>query len=503
VLCMETVLKIRRLCLVEGQSISEVARRFQLSRTTVRKYLKDPSPPAYHQTHPRPKPQLAAFETQLTDWLEQDLKRPKREQRSAMRLFEDLQREGYRGAYDSVVRHVRAHRQSPSRSADAYIPLSFDPGEAYQFDWSHEMVDLGGIAQKIKVAHFRLCYSRKLFVVAYHRESLEMVLDAHRRALVFFKGVPRKVIIDNPKTMVTSIGAGKSRQFNARFLSMMNHYLIEPVACTPAAGWEKGQVENQVATIRRWLFTPKPRFKNLAALNDWLFMRCGALGQRPHPVFKDRTVDELYEEELARCRPPMACFDGYSEKILRVSSTCLISYDRNRYSVPCRYAGKLLTLRAYADKLVLISEHHLVAEHPRRFTRDQSYFEPWHYLPVLKHKPGALRNGAPFKDWALPRAMQRLRCRYLKRPGGDREFVELLLLVQQHDLETVNTACELALAEGTGHLSTVINIVHRLTEQQQPPALNVVNYPQITAQPVANCQRYEGLLKEVCDAEPC
>ena len=63
-----------------------------------------------------------------------------------------------------------------------------------------------------------------------------MVLDAHMRALAFFKGVPRKVIIDNPKTMVNTIGVGKSRQFNARFLSMMNHYLIEPVACTPAAG---------------------------------------------------------------------------------------------------------------------------------------------------------------------------------------------------------------------------------------------------------------------------
>ena len=187
---METVLKIRRLCLVEGEKISEVARCFQLSRTTVRKYLNDPSPPAYNQTHPRPKPQLGDFEAQLTTWLEQDLKRPKRAQRTAMRLFEDLQREGYQGAYDSVVRHVRAFRQLPTRPSDAYVPLSFDPGEAYQFDWSHEMVDLDGIAQKVKVAHVRFCYSRKPVVVAYHRESLERVLNAHRRALAFFKGVP-------------------------------------------------------------------------------------------------------------------------------------------------------------------------------------------------------------------------------------------------------------------------------------------------------------------------
>ena len=163
---METAIKILRLCLVNGKSISEVARRFQLSRTTVRKYLKDATPPSYHLTKPRPKPRLADFEQLLNQWLERDLTRPKREQRTAMRLFEDLQREGYQGAYDSVVRHVRVFLQSPSRPTDAYIPLSFDPGEAYQFDWSQEMVDLGGITHKIKVPHFRMSYSRKLFIVA-------------------------------------------------------------------------------------------------------------------------------------------------------------------------------------------------------------------------------------------------------------------------------------------------------------------------------------------------
>lgn len=181
-----------------------------------------------------------------------------------MRLFEDLQREGY--AYDSVVRFVRAHRHGASKATDAFIPLSFDSGEAYEFDWSHERVELGGMPQKIKVAHFRL--SRKPFVVAYPRESLEMVLDAHMRALAFYLGIPRKVIIDNPKTMVTAIGVGKGRQFNTRFLAMMNHYLIEPVACTPAAGWEKGQGENLVAAIRKWLFTPKPRFGSSSLKGD-------------------------------------------------------------------------------------------------------------------------------------------------------------------------------------------------------------------------------------------
>jgi hypothetical protein len=290
------------------------------------------------------------------------------------------------------------------------------------------------------------------------------------------------------------LAKGKERQFNVRFLSMMNHYLIEPVACTPAAGWEKGQIENQVSSVRSWLFTPKARFADLAALNEWLYMRCASLGQRSHPVLKDKTIDDVFATDLAACRPPMAPFDGYNEKVLKVSPSCLISYDRNRYSVPAQYAGKVITLRAYADRLVMIAQHRQVAEHQRCFCRDQSIFDPWHYVPVLQRKPGALRNGAPFRDWDLPEALLKLKERYLKQPGGDRDFVKLLLMIQSHDLDSVTTACELVLEQGTGQLSTVLNILHRLTEPDQPKALNAVNYPHIEALPEADCQRYDGLL---------
>lgn len=132
--------------------------------------------------------------------------------------------------------------------------------------------------QTIKVAHFRLAYSRQMFLVAYPREAQEMVLDAHNRAFSFFGGVPARMIYDNLKAVVDAILVGKERQFNRRFLALANHYLFEPVACTPASGWEKGQVENQVGNVREWLFTPLARFASFATLNDWL-----ALPGRPCP----------------------------------------------------------------------------------------------------------------------------------------------------------------------------------------------------------------------------
>jgi len=129
------------------------------------------------------------------------------------------------------------------RRLQPYVPLSFAPGEAYQFDWSHEVVVLGGVTVVVKVAHVRLCHSRMLFVRAYPRETQEIVFDAHDRAFALFKGTCGRGIYDNMKTAVETIFVGKGRLYNRRFAQMCTHYLVEPVACTPASGWEKGQVE--------------------------------------------------------------------------------------------------------------------------------------------------------------------------------------------------------------------------------------------------------------------
>ena len=148
----------------------------------------------------------------------------------------------------------------------AYVPLSFAPGEAYQFDWSLTVI--------VKVAHVRLCHSRMLFARAYPRETQEMVFDARDRAFALFKGTCGRGIYDNMKTAVETIFVGKDRRYNRRFMQMCSHYLVDPVAPSPASGWEKGQVENQVGLVRERFFTPRLRFKTLDELNAWLLDKC-------------------------------------------------------------------------------------------------------------------------------------------------------------------------------------------------------------------------------------
>lgn len=494
---METIRKIRCAYGRDGKSIRQIARDFNLSRNTVKKVLRGEVTEFTYSRSRQPMPKLGPFEESLLSCLSNDAKKPRREQRTGMVLFEQLQREGYEGGYDSVRRYIKKWRdRSSSSTITAYIPQSFDPGEAYQFDWSYELVELGGELAKVKVAHFRLCYSRMPFCVAYHRESLEMVLDAHIRAFEFFGGSCRRGIYDNLKTVVTKILIGKDRVFNSRFCQLASHYLLEPVACTPAAGWEKGQVENQVQFMRGRVFVPRIKCADLCELNRYLADRCRILaaGHR-HPEMRERMVAEVFTQEQPRLVLVGAAFDGFRETPVRVSSTSLVSYDSNRYSVNASAVGRTVMLRAYADRIVVVDDGVVIAEHPRLFGRHKTCYDPWHYISVLERKPGALRNGAPFKGWELPAPLAEIREALGKHSDGDRQFVGILGRIGAYGLDAVVSACSEALRAKTPSRDVVLNILSRTLDDPDVPELSVPEYlPVLSSEPLADCGRYDALL---------
>lgn len=493
---MDIIAEIRRRHFVSGESISSIARSLKISRPTVRKHLATKDEPVY-QRQIQPSPKLGEYKSQLVDWLEADAKLPKNQRRTARRLFEGLVDEGYQGAYDSVQRFVKQWKHDPQRSLStkqAFIPLAFQPGEVCQFDWSQETVEINGIVQTVKVAHFRLAYSRKMFVVAYPRETQEMVMDAHNRAFAFYGGVPKQLVYDNLKTVVDCIFVGKERQFNRRFMALANHYLFEPVACTPAAGWEKGQIENQVGNVREWLFTPRAKFESFHALNGWLTQRCEELAGRKHPTQSSQTIADCFIHEQPLLRPVGQLFAGYIEHLAKVSKLCLVRWDRNAYSVPAEWAGKVVSVRITASQIRVVAGEQTIAEHTRCFSYDQMLCNPWHYLPVLEKKPGALRHGAPFQEWELPPAIHQVRQKLLKQPQGDRAFVDCLLLAREHGIEALQIACECALESGVVTGSIVQNELRRLIEPSRPKTLAVHQDWPLQYEPQADTQRYDHLL---------
>ncbi len=490
---MDQIAEIRRRHFVSGEGVSEIARALNLSRPTVRKHLKTLTEPTYRRQQVEA-PRLEPYKARLDEWLAYDAQLPRKQRCTARRLFERLRDEGYDGAYDSVQRFVKQWKinakmaQAPKQ---AFVPLTFPAGTVGQFDWSQEIVELGGEEITLKVAQFRLAHSRKSVVVAYLRETLEMVMDAHNQAFTRWGGVPKQMVYDNLTTVVDKVLQGKNRHFNRRFMALANHYLFEPVACTPAAGWEKGQVENQVGNIREWFFTPRLRFETLDDLNQWLAQRCEELAERPHPEYEG-TIAEWFAHERPHLLPLPQPFDGYVESMQRVSSTCLIRHETNQYSVPADYANLLVSVRVDARRIRVVANEQWIAEHSRHFGRKAFLFNPWHYLPVLERKPGALRHGAPFTQ--LPNALNQVRQHLLGQPGGDCAFVELLLTAREVGIEPLQVACEMAIADGMIQASLILNTLRRLSEPLRPQRLDASTDESLTLSTEADVQRYDHLL---------
>jgi hypothetical protein len=296
---------------------------------------------------------------------------------------------------------------------------------------------------------------------------------------------------------VTKILLGKDRTFNRRFLQLASHYLVEPVACTPAAGWEKGQVENQVGFIRGRFFVPRVKCADLTELNRYLRDRCRTLAAgHQHPEFQERSVAQVFAEEQSRLFSVKSPFEGFRETPVRVSSTSLVSYDNNRYSVDCSAVGRTVMLRAYADKIAGVDSGLVIGEHRRLFGRNQISYDPWHYVAVLQRKPGALRNGAPFKDWELPPPLTAIREALGTRSDGDRQFVGILGAIAVYGLEAVTAACTEALAIKVISRDVVLNILSRTHDEPDIAACAPPGHlPVLTALPIADCRRYDTLLK--------
>jgi len=296
------------------------------------------------------------------------------------------------------------------------------------------------------------------------------------------------------KTAVETVFVGKDRQYNRRFLQMCSHHLIEPVACTPAAGWEKGQVENQVGLVRERFFAPRLRFRSYDDLNAWLLDKCLAWAKaHAHPERPERRIWEVFEEERPKLIPYRGRFDGFHALPASVSKTCLVRFDNNRYSVSASAVGRPVDIHAYADRIVIRQDGRVVAEHRRSFGRGETIYDPWHYVPVLARKPGALRNGAPFKDWVLPGALDRIRRKLSGSTDGDRQMVKILAAVLTDGLPAVEAACAQALAENVHSADVVLNILARQRDPGPAPPIHTPVALRLHHAPVADCARYDAL----------
>jgi transposase len=481
-------------------SLHEITKRTGLSRNTIRRWLRTPEEvalPKYIRRHELNK--LAAFEDMVLQALKADAHRLKQNRRTAKALLVQIREAGYEGGYSRLTDFIRAWRGREG-PAKAFVPLAFELGEAFQFDWSEEGLVIGGIYYRMQVSHLKLCASRAFWLVAYPSQGHEMLFDAHTRSFAALGGIPRRGIYDNMKTAVDKVNKGKGRIVNRRFTVMCAHYLFDADFCNVASGWEKGVVEKNVQDSRRriWLEAQSRKFGSFRELNAWLGERCRSLWDEiRHPEHKMFSVAEMLEQERAEMMPMPTAFDGYVEKLARVSSTCLVSVNRNRYSVPCEFAGQRISTRLYPDRVTMAAGDTIVACHDRFTDRSQIRYDWQHYVPLIERKPGALRNGAPFAD--MPEPLKQLRLGLLRHAGGDKVMAQVLASVATAGLDAVLVAVELVIESGALSAEHVENVLARLHAAPLPES--VETSLQLTEAPIANTDRYDSLRVDSIEPE--
>ena len=490
---MEMLGKIRRMHVRDKMSVRAIAKRTGLSRNTLQKWLQTPEEVKVAQ-YVRAKGfgKLKAFTQELELALKADASRHKQDRRSGKALFLQIKASGYVGSYSRVTDFIRAWRAGAGKDVKAFVPLKFEMGEAFQFDWSEEGMVVGGIYHRMQVSHMKLCASRAFWLVAYPSQGHEMLFDAHTRSFAALGGVARRGIYDNMKTAVDKVKKGKGRTVNARFAVMCAHYLFDADFCNVASGWEKGVVEKNVQDSRRriWIDAQSRKWSSFEELNAWLGERCRSLwSEIRHPEYRQFSVAEMLDQERSELMPMPAVFDGYVERSAKVSSTCLVAVARNRYSVPCELAGQRVSTRLYPNRVEIATDDMVIARHARLSDRGHICYDWQHYIALVQRKPGALRNGAPFAD--MPEPLLRLRQGLMRHDGGDKTMAQVLNCVSIHGLEAVLVAVELVIESGALSTEHVLNVLARLNAPPTPDT--VQSRLHLEEAPVANTGRYDSL----------
>jgi transposase len=500
---VETIEQIRRAYYVEEKSIRQIAREQGHSRTTVRQAIEQAEPRGYRLKKPRAAPKLGPYHERIEALLAENERLPRKQRYTWQTIYEQLKAEGYEGSGSNLRQYIAQIRRG-RRTPAVYLPLAYDPGEDAQVDWGEAEVVLAGERVVVQLFVMRLCYSRRLFVMAFANQQQESFFWGHVQAFGHFGGVPRRLTYDNLKTAVERVLVGKNRQEQASFIQFRSHYLFESHFCTPGQGHEKGGVEHGVGYARRNFLVPPPVVATYEDLNSYLVNQCLKDDQRqvsgqPQPIYA------AWEQERPRFQPlPPHAYPCYKTLEVTLTPYSQVIVDTNRYSVPADQAAKALVVRRYPFTIEIYRPGDVspLARHPRCFGHGQDIFDPLHYLPLLAHRPGALHHAKPIRQWRAqwPPIYEQLLTHLTEHwPEGQglREFIRILALHQHHAAELIAQAITDAFVYGCVHLDGIALCLRLRQETQAMPAsLDLTDRPALATighQP-AELSRYDQLL---------
>jgi transposase len=387
---------VRHKVLVEGRGIRAVAREMGISRNTVRHYLAL-SEPVRVEKSPRGQPVRERVVPRIEAILAESPRWTGGKQRlTATRLHQMLRAEGY-DVGTTLVKEIVAEWKG--RRREVFVPLVYRPGELAEVDFFEVLIDVCGERTKAQLFVMRLMHSGRDFAWLYERQDQVSFLDGHVRAFAHFGAVPQRVAYDNLKSAVRRMLVGSEREMTERFTALVSHYLFEPCFCRPATGHDKGGVEARGKAIRWQELVPIPAGESMLAINERLLAR---LDERQGEVRSDgdgRTIGERFAEERGSMLPlPERPFLARRTHVVTVSRRSLVTVEGAVYSVPCEWAGYMITVHVGATEVELVSprreEAGRIVVVPRKRFGERSV-DYRHYIRELARKPQAVRQVAP------------------------------------------------------------------------------------------------------------
>jgi len=494
---VEVYAAVRSFVFVEGHSRREAARVFGLSRETVSKMCRFSLPPGYTRTAPVTKPKLGVLLPVIDAILDADRTAPVKQRHTAKRIFERLRDEhGFAGGYTVVKDHVRL---CLARNRETFVPLAHPPGHG-QVDFGEAVGVIGGVRQKIHFFCMSLPQSDACFVKAYPRETTEAFLDGHVSAFAFFGGVPLSLLYDNLKIAVARICGDGKREPTRAFTELLSHYLFADRFGRPGKGNDKGKVEGLVKYARANFLTPIPEAASYADLNAMLATRCQAR-QGEHAGRHATTIGERLVADTAVLRDlPAVALEPCEKQAARVSSTALVRYRCNDYSVPTRHGFQNVLVKGFVDEVVILCSGKEIARHPRCYALGAFVADPLHYLALIEMKPNALDQAAALQGWNLPEVFQHLRHLLEARIGnrGKREFIQVLRLLEAMSLDVVTDAVSQAIHLGAIGFDAV-KLIALARIERRPVRLDLAAYPHLPKLTVQTTRAadYTALMPEI------
>jgi transposase len=497
--------RVRRAYFIEHKTQRQIAKELQIARKTVRKAIECSGSEGYTLSAPRPAPVLDPYKARIEFLLRESEKMPRKQRYTGRKIFQLMQQAGYTGAESTVRAYIGRLRQAQKRPK-VYLPLEFDPGEDAQMDWGEAVAVIAGVTVTVQLFFMRLCYSRRLFVMAFPCQKQEAFFAGHVAAFNFFGGVPRRLSYDNLTTAVEAVLQGKNRREQQAFVVFRSHYLFASHFCTPGEGHEKGGIEHGVGFGRRNYLVPIPQVASFAELNEFLLAQCQADDLRQVDG-QTVTIGEAWALEQPSLLPlPAQPFRCCVTRPVCLTPYSQVEFETNRYSVPADKAQRNLVLRAYPFVVEILYQDEVLASHVRSYERDQDIFDPLHYLPLLAQRPGAFAHAKPLRWWrsGWPSTYEQLLER-LQSESVDgqaiREFVRILALHQQYPASAVEAAIAQALVYGCIHADGVeLCLRQHLTPEVSLPPLDLAGHPRLLAFAAQdsglNLHTYERLLQQ-------